>query len=360
MKLVAGFSPTGRFSDCADKVAGLSSLKKAAVQWCLSRPNYDDPRALMAYDVFLSPVAYAEIFGNDLALPYPFQALPDIAPNATNAVVFIRQRADALRKLVNTDVTAFKAIMADQGGQLLDPLRHALTGLGLATPIQMWTLLDSQYGLSTITSTDIARWYASTEVPFDRSLLLSENIFNDVAAHNRVKELLGNAHTPTPMQRLLQLTRKATEYHATSASWVADYDQRTRVLERTYETLSEHLLQAETRHNGSLLRTATAAHVEAPVEAPAHALAAMPPAPPAVAPNSRLEKAAYCFSCGYGRHSGWQCPKMNYLGALRPPFTSEMLKVRSPLGPDKKAITLVDSNGASVPASEQHNRRYQK
>ena len=75
MKPVSGFSTTSKFSDSADKVAALSVLKKAAIQWCLSRPNYDDARALMAYNVFLLPAAYAKIFENELALPYPFQAL---------------------------------------------------------------------------------------------------------------------------------------------------------------------------------------------------------------------------------------------------------------------------------------------
>ena len=85
MKLVPGYSATGRLADSADKVAALSALKKAAIQWCFARPNYDDARALMAYNVFLSPAGYAEIFGNEQPIPYPFGPLLDIAPNATNA-----------------------------------------------------------------------------------------------------------------------------------------------------------------------------------------------------------------------------------------------------------------------------------
>ena len=366
MKLVPGYSATGRLADSADKVAALSALKKAAIQWCFARPNYDDARALMAYNVFLSPAGYAEIFGNEQPIPYPFGPLLDIAPNATNAAVFLRQREEALRKIVNSDVAALKAIISDQGAQLFDPLRHALTGLGLVPLTQLWTQLDTQYGLTTITSTDIARWYASTELPFDRSLLLSENIFNDVTAHNRVKELLGNAHSPTPMQRLLQLNRKATDYHTISASWIRDYDQKTPVLERTYEALSAYLLQAETRHDGSLLRNGKAAHVEPPVEtsvdAPAQVLVALPPAPPAAAPAPTLkpQKSLYCFLCGYGRHAGWQCHRMNGQGTLKSPFTSAMLQVRSPFGPDNRLVTLVNSTGAPVQASQYHDRRYQK
>ena len=122
MKLVPGYSATGRLADSADKVAALSALKKAAIQWCFARPNHDDPRSLMAYNVFLSPASYTEIFGNEQPIPYPFGPLLDIAPNATNAAVFLRQREETLRKLVNSDVAALKAIISDQGAQLFDPL----------------------------------------------------------------------------------------------------------------------------------------------------------------------------------------------------------------------------------------------
>ena len=366
MRIAQDLAPSGRFADSTDKTAAYSVLKKAIIQWCLSRPNHDDPRGLLAYNAFLSAAAYTELFGQEHPLPYPFPALPDFAANATNAAVFLRQREETQRKLVLADVSALKSILADQAGPIFDSLRHSLTGLGLVTPAQMWTLLDTQYGLASITSNDIARWYASTEVPFDRTKLLSENLFADVAKHNRVTELLGPAHSPTPMQRLLQLTSKATDYHITAASWVQDYNQQTPVLNRTYQTLSEYLLQAETRHNGSLLTTQKAAHVvAAPAEAPAEALAASTPAPLAAAPptNQRTnnpQRSSYCFLCGYGRNAGWQCHKMNSQGVIQAPYTSEMLKARSPFGPDRKILTLVGSDGVSIQASEKHDRRFTK
>jgi hypothetical protein len=90
MRVVPDLAPSGRFADSADKPAAYSALKKAVIQWCLSRPNHDDPRGLLAYNAFLSAAAYAEIFGQELPLPYPFPALPDFAANATNAAVFLR------------------------------------------------------------------------------------------------------------------------------------------------------------------------------------------------------------------------------------------------------------------------------
>ena len=366
MRIIPDLPPSGRFADSDDKTAAYSALKKALIQWCLSRPNHDDPRGLLAYNVFLSAAAYAEIFGQELPLPYPFPALPDFAANATNAAVFLRQREETQRKLVLADVSAIKSIIVDQAGPILDPLRNSLTGLGLVPPAQLWTHLDTQYGLASITSTDIARWYASTEVPFDRTKLLSENLFADVAKHNRVTELLGPAHSPLPMQRLLQLTSKATNYHLTAASWVDDYNQQTPVLNRTYQALSEYLLQAETRHNGSLLTTHKAAHVvAAPAEAPAEALAASTPAPLAAAKPTHQrtlhpQRCSYCFLCGYGRNAGWQCYTMNKYGILQAPYTSAMLKAHSPFGPDNKLLTLVGSDGVSIKASEKHDRRFTK
>jgi hypothetical protein len=168
------------------------------------------------------------------------------------------------------------------------------------------------------------------------------------------------------MQRFLQLTSKATDYHIIAASWVQDYNQQTPVLNRTYQALSEYLLQAETRHNGSLLTTQKAAHVvAAPAEAPAEALAASTPAPLAAAPltNQRTtnpERSSYCFLCWYGRNAGWQCYKMNSQGVIQAPYTSDMLKARSPFGPDKKIITLVGSDGVSIQASVKPDRRFTK
>ena len=95
-------------------------------------------------------------------------------------------------------------------------LRHALTGLGLVTPAAMWTLLEAQYGLAAISGPDIARWYASTQVPFDRTALLSVNIYRDTAAYSRVTELLGAHHALSQMQMLLQLSEKTAAYHVTS------------------------------------------------------------------------------------------------------------------------------------------------
>ena len=77
----------------------------------------------------------------------------------------------------------------------------------------MWTLLEAQYGLAAISGPDIARWYASTQVPFDR---LSVNIYRDTAAYSRVTELLGAHHALSQMQMLLQLSEKTAAYHVTS------------------------------------------------------------------------------------------------------------------------------------------------
>jgi len=71
----------------------------------------------------------------------------------------------------------------------------------LVAPSQVWNLLEAQYGLAAISGTDIARWYASTQIPFDRTFLLSVNIYRDMAAYNRVTEL--------QMQMFLQLSEKS-------------------------------------------------------------------------------------------------------------------------------------------------------
>ena len=367
MKQCRGYSLSGRLADCEDKIAAFSDLKKAIIQWCLARPGHDpDVRGILAYNFFLTVADYAAIFGAELPLPYPPAALPDMALNASHAAVFLRTKEEAARRLVGADISSFKAILMDQAGTLMDPLRHALTGLGLVTPAAMWTLLENQYGLAAISSTDIARWYESTKVPFDRSLLLSVNIFQDMAAHSRVTELLGAHHALSQMQMLIQLSDKAAAYHATAASWVDDYNQSTPAIGRTYDGLKAFLLQPEPRHNGSLIQAGRANSIATPKETAtippiadittAAALATNPAEQPPAKP-----KASYCFACGYGRYSGRLCYKMHdsrNISVLKAPYTEAMANAKSHLDSTGKRLELTGTDGKSIKASNSRDSNY--
>ena len=362
LKQCRGYAPSGRLGDCDDKIAGLHDFKKALIQWCLARTGHDpDNRGVLAYNFFLSAEDYAAIFGEEQPLPYPPAPLPDIAANASNAAVFIRQKEEAYRRLVTADIGAAKVIITDQAGILLDPLRHALTGLGLVTPAAMWASLEAQYGLATMSGTDISRWYASTQVPFDRTVLLSVNIYRDMATHSRVTELLGAHHALSPMQMLLQLAEKASAYHVTASSWVDDYNQSTPAIGRTYNGLKAFLLQAEPRHNGSLIQAGRANSLEAAATTPtAEILTAT-----ALATDSAVQptkpKAHYCFICGYGRYSGRQCTRMHdirSMGVLRAPYTDAMADAKSHLDSSGKHLELAGTDGKVIKASNQRDRNF--
>jgi hypothetical protein len=353
IKQCRGYPPSGRLANCEDKIAAISDFKKALIQWCLARPGYElDNRGLLAYNFLLSGADYAEIFGLEQPLLYPPAPLLDLAANASHAAVFLGQKEQSSRRLVITDIGAVKAIITDQAGALLDPLRHAYTGLGLVTPAQMWNLLDAQYGLAAISTADIARWYASTQVHFDRSVLLSVNIFRDAAAYTRVTELLGVHHALSQMQMLLQLSEKSSAYHVTAASWVDDYNQSTPAVGRTYDGLKAFLLQAEPRHNGSLIQLARANPLIAQTETDGTVPVVDAPTATALATNSGEQppskpKALYCFTCGYGRFSGRQCNRMHdsrSMGILKAPFTEDMANARSHLDGTGKHLELLETD----------------
>jgi hypothetical protein len=371
MKQTRNYSPSGRLVDCQDKIGPFNDLKKALIQWCLSRPGHEpDIRGILAYNFFLSAADYAAIFGAEQPLVYPLAALPDLAANATNAAVFLRQKEETSRKLVSSDVSFFKAIVMDQAGKLLDPLKHAATGLGLVTPAQLWNHLDAQYGLAAISGDDISRFYDSTKIPFDRTLLLSENIYRDVAAYNQVVELLGAEHATPQMQMLRDLTDKTKVYHLTAASWVADYNQATPAIARTYDGLQAFLIRSETRHDGSLVQLGRANPLVAPTEAAVPVSVAHIPDAPATAlaaysaaqPPSRKQKAWYCFGCGYGRYSGRQCPLMHDYsmgGALKAPYTEAMVAARTHLDANGLRLKLPGTDGKMITACTTKSKHYE-
>jgi hypothetical protein len=369
MKMTRNYSPTGRLLDCTDKIACFHELKKALVQWCLARPGHEpDNRGILAYNFFLSAADYAAIFGAEQPLVYPLAVLPDLAANATNAAVFLRQKEETSRKLVSSDVSLFKAIVIDQSGNLLDTLKHATTGLGLVTPAQMWNHLNAQYGLASISGDDISRLYNTTKVPFDRTLLLSENIYRDVSAYRQVVELLGAEHAIPQMEMLLQLAKKAADYHVTAAEWVADYNQTTAAIARTYDGLQAFLIQSETRHDGSLVQLGSANTLAAPTEDVATVSVAQILDTPATAlatnstaqPPPRKPKALYCFVCGYGRFTGRQCPQMHDVRtmALKAPYTEAMHAAKSHLDANGKPLELPDTNGKMMTACAKRSAHF--